>query len=297
MGFVCGAEQNVRLAEVRLAFAFRTRADGGVSGGALIRGRRKGSGYDARPVMRFRATFRLTAFLLLTLVVCVIWYLGTFFVSDRVRWRQRAFHSWAQGFVVISNMKVEIVGIPPEPPFFLVSNHLGYADIAVIRSVVSGVFVAKSEVRDWFLVGRIIRDMGMIFVDRNNRRDIVRAGAQIISKLDDGEGVIVFPEGTSTKGEHVLPFKSSFLQFAAERDVPVSYLSISYRTDLHSMPASKLVCWWDDTPFLVHLWRLFQLKELYAYLNFGEEPIRDPDRKKLASELHTKINEGFIPVE
>ena len=247
--------------------------------------------------MRFRATLRLIAFLLLTLVICAIWYLGAFVVSDRNRWRQRAFHCWAQGFVILSNMKIEVAGTPPVPPFFLVSNHLGYADIAAIRSVVSGVFVAKSEVRDWFLVGKVIRDMGMIFIDRNNRRDIVRAGEQIISKLNDGEGVIVFPEGTSTKGEHVLPFKSSFLQFAAERDIPVSYLSISYRTDLDSMPASKIVCWWDDTPFFVHLWRLFQLKEHYAYLSFGEEPIQNPDRKKLASELHAQVSKGFIPVK
>lgn len=142
----------------------------------------------------------------------------------------------------------------------------------------------------------MISNMGMVFIDRNNRRDIVRAGAEIISKLNHGEGMVIFPEGTSSKGEHVLPFKSSFLQFAAERDVPVSYLSISYQTNSDSMPPSKIVCWWDDTPFFAHLWRLFQLKEYYATLHFGEEPIRDHDRKKLASELHAKISKRFIPM-
>lgn len=246
--------------------------------------------------MRFRATLRLTAFLSLTFVVYIVWYLGAFLITDKVGWRQWAFHCWARGFVAISNMKIELVGTPPRPPFFLVSNHLGYADIAAIRSVASGVFVAKSEVRDWFLVGKMISNLGMIFIDRNNRRDIARAGAEIIGKLNDGEGVIIFPEGTSTKGEQVLPFKSSFLQFAAERDIPVSYLSISYRSDCDAMPASKTVCWWDDTPFFAHLWRLFQLKEYDAMLHFGEEPIRNADRKKLASELHAKISKGFIPV-
>jgi 1-acyl-sn-glycerol-3-phosphate acyltransferase len=60
----------------------------------------------------------------------------------------------------------------------------------------------------------------MIFIDRQNRRDIPRAGAEIISVLSDGEGVIVFPEGTTTKGDDVIAFNSSFLQFAAETDLP-----------------------------------------------------------------------------
>jgi 1-acyl-sn-glycerol-3-phosphate acyltransferase len=95
---------------------------------------------------------------------------------------------------------------------------------------VDGVFVAKAEVRDWFLAGRIVRDMGVVFIDRKNRRDIPRAGEEIIKRLNDGEGVIVFPEGTSTKGEDILPFNSSFLEFASKTDLPVSYASISYRT-------------------------------------------------------------------
>ena len=76
----------------------------------------------------------------------------------------------------------------------------------------------------------MVRDMGNIFIDRRNRRDIPRAGEEIIQKLSEGEGVIVFPEGTSTKGEDILPFNSSFFEFAARTDLPVSYVSISYRT-------------------------------------------------------------------
>ena len=58
--------------------------------------------------------------------------------------------------------------------------------------------------------------MGNIYIDRTNRRDIPRAGELVIEALNRGEGVIVFPEGTTTKGDEVLPFNSSFLQFAAQ---------------------------------------------------------------------------------
>lgn len=199
-------------------------------------------------------------------------------------------------FVMLSGMKIEVIGTPPQPPFFLVSNHLSYVDIAALRAVVTGVFVAKREIEDWFLAGRIVRDMGVVFIDRKKRRDIPRAGQQIIERLDSGEGVIVFPEGTSTKGEEVLPFNSSFFEFAAEADIPVSYVAVSYRTPLGEMPASEAVCWWDDTTFLAHMFRLFTVRTYTAVLNFGDQQILNPDRKKLAHELHDKVAESFVPV-
>jgi 1-acyl-sn-glycerol-3-phosphate acyltransferase len=193
-------------------------------------------------------------------------------------------------------MKVEVIGPVPHAPFFLVCNHLSYMDIPAIRAVVDGVFVAKADIRGWFVAGKIISDMGMIFIDRQNRRDIPRAGAKIISALSDGEGVIVFPEGTTTRGDDVLPFNSSFLQFAAETDLPVAYASLSYRTPDGELPASEGVCWWDDTPFLNHMLRMFSLREFTATLVFGDEPVLSPDRKRLAGELREKVRERFIPV-
>jgi 1-acyl-sn-glycerol-3-phosphate acyltransferase len=193
-------------------------------------------------------------------------------------------------------MEIEVIGEPPKPPFFLVTNHLSYVDIAALRATVEGVFVAKVEVRDWFLAGRIVSDMGVIFIDRKNRRDIPRAGEQIIERLNAGEGVIVFPEGTSTKGEDILPFNSSFLEFASKTDLPVSYASISYRTPAGSPPASMMICWWEDISFMAHLFRLFTLKSYTAILDFGDESVVNPDRKQLASELHRRVREKFIPV-
>ncbi len=243
-----------------------------------------------------RAAIRFTLFLIMTFGIYGVWFVGSFLIPNKHFWRQLIFRIWAQLFVKISGMKIEIIGEVPKPPFFLVSNHLGYVDIPALRAVVEGVFVAKSELDSWFLAGKIIRDMGMIFIDRKNRRDIPRAGRDIIKRLDEGEGVIVFPEGTSTKGEEVLPFNSSFLEFAARTDLPVSYCSISYKTPFGEMPASEAVCWWDDTVFINHIFRLFSVKEFTAIINFGETPIANPNRKALANELHAKIIEKFIPI-
>jgi 1-acyl-sn-glycerol-3-phosphate acyltransferase len=243
-----------------------------------------------------RAAIRLILFTASTLGLYAIWFVGRGLVSNKLWWRQVIFGAWTNSFVRISKMNVEVTGTPPSPPFFLVTNHLSYTDIAAIREVVVGVFVAKKEVESWFLAGRICRDIGTIFIDRRNRRDIPRAGEQIIERLEQGEGVVVFPEGTSTKGEEVLPFNSSFLEFAARGGTPVSYASITYRTPQGEPPASMVACWWDDISFFAHLWRLLKVREYTAVIIFGKEPILVPDRKLLASELRQRVAESFVPV-
>jgi len=243
-----------------------------------------------------RAALRFVLFIGSTFVLYSIWFVGAVFIPNKQMWRQWAFYNWARAFVKISGMRVEVVGVLPRPPFFLVCNHLSYTDVAAIRSVLEGVFVAKGEMESWFLAGRIVSDMGTIFINRQNRRDIPRAGAKIIERLESGEGVIVFPEGTSTKGETVLPFNSSFLEFAAQRDLPVSYASITYKTPNDSPKAVDTVCWWDEKSFGEHLWQLFQVREFIAVINFGSEPIQNPNRKELAKMLWTKVDESFVPV-
>lgn len=248
--------------------------------------------------MRFlRAVYRMIAFVVSTLAIYGAWFVANPFVRNKIAWRQRIFGMWTDSFVRVSKMNIEVRGTPPEPPFFLVCNHLSYSDIGALRKAAKGVFVAKSEVGTWFLAGRICRDMGTVFIDRSNRRDIPRAGDEIIERLDAGEGVIVFPEGTSTKGETVLPFNSSFLEFAAARGLGVHYASLTYTTPPGEMAASRAACWWEDIGFFAHLFRLFHVSSYKAILSFGGEPVKNDDRKALARELHDRVLSTFEPVE
>ena len=245
---------------------------------------------------QIRAILRFAAFTLASVGIYSSWWVTSFFIPNKTYWRQLAFGLWSRAFIRIAGVRLDVIGEPPQPPFFLAANHLGYADIPILRAAASGVFVAKHDLADWFLAGRMMRDMGMVFINRGNRRDIPRAESQIIDRLSGGEGIIVFPEGTSTKGEEVLPFRSSFFEFAAKSDVPVSYAAISYRTPDGEGPASEFICWWDDTPFLKHMLRMFSLPGYEATVVFGTEPIVRTDRKELAGELHRRVERSFIPV-
>lgn len=243
-----------------------------------------------------RATVRFILFVASTLGIYGLWFVAEPLATDRQRWRQTIFRAWALAFALISGMKIETSGAPPAAPFFLVSNHLSYTDVPALCAAAGGVFVAKGEIENWFLAGRICRDMGAIFIDRQNRRDIPRAGRLIIERLNAGEGVTVFPEGTSTRGETVLPFNSSFLEFAAKSDLPVSYAAIRYTTPTGEPSAANVVCWWEDISFGAHLFRLFQIPEFTAHISFGEERILKHDRKELAQTLRNKVAEKFVPV-
>lgn len=243
-----------------------------------------------------RAAFRFVLLLILTFGIYGIWLVLSPFIPNKVFWRQLIFELWSRGFVRIANCNIEVIGTPPKPPFFLVGNHLGYFDIPVVRSAAKGIYVAKHDIGEWLFLGRMIRNMGTIYVDRARKRDIPRAGEEVMDRLSEGEGVIIFPEGTSSKGDTVLPFNSSFLAFAAQSDVPVSYVSITYRTPHGEPPPSDAICWWDDTPFLTHILRLLSISRFTAILNFGAEPIVNPDRKQLASELRERVKDHFIPM-
>ncbi len=243
-----------------------------------------------------RASIRTVLFVIATILTYFIWWTVSFFVPNKVYWRQLGFRWWTTAFIRLAGARIEVIGKPPEPPFFLVSNHVSYVDIAALRATVDGVFVAKKEIEGWWFAGRMVRGMGNVFIDRQNRRDIPRAGKQILERLNNGEGVIVFPEGTSTKGEEVLPFNSSFFEFAANADIPVSYVTVGYRTPEGEMPPSQVVCWWDDTAFMTHMFRLFTVPTFTTILNFGPEPVLNQDRKVLAQELHDRIERSFVPI-
>src|SRR5262249_5586080 len=160
-----------------------------------------------------------------------------------------------------------------------------YVDVVVLASRLECLFVAKKEVESWPIIGVLSRSVGTVFIDRSNRRDLARVNSEIAQALEDGRGVILFAEGTSTKASSVLPFRTSLVEAAARRGFPVSYAAVSYRVLGEAPPASLSVCWWGNMTFGSHFVGLLGLKRIQATVSFGSHEIRADDRKTLADRL------------
>jgi 1-acyl-sn-glycerol-3-phosphate acyltransferase len=186
-------------------------------------------------------------------------------------------------------MRVRVEGAPPRAPGILVANHLGYVDVIALWTAAPGVFVAKSEVGGWPLVGALGRLFHTLFLDRGRKRDLVRAVAEMERLLASGRGVVFFAEGTSTRGDHVLPFKSSLFEAAVRAGAPVACAGLSYRTRAGARPAEHAVCWWGDMTFPDHVYGLLRLRGFDAELRFAAAPLAGRDRKDLARRAHAAV--------
>jgi 1-acyl-sn-glycerol-3-phosphate acyltransferase len=216
--------------------------------------------------------------------------------AQRLRWRRWIMRRWARAMCAAIAVQVEVEGELPPPGSFLVCNHLSYVDIAVIASVIETVFVSKAEVAGWPGVGVLARAGGTIFVERARKRQLGDVNRQIQATLARGDGVVVFPEGTSTKGESVLHFRPSLLAPAAEAGLSVRCASLSYRTAPGDPPPSLAVCWWGDAPFTPHVLALLKLERIDATLAFPPESVMDADRKALSEKLWSVVKSNFRPV-
>ncbi len=192
-------------------------------------------------------------------------------------------------------MQVHVKGQPPQSPFYLVSNHLSYIDVIAYFTQVHCIFVAKAELADWPVFGLLAKSANTVFINRNSKKDIPRVNALIEQVIHESDGVIVFPEGTSTKGDEVLPFKSPLLEYAAEKKFPVSYATIRYRTGPIDPPAHLAVCWWGNMTFGGHFLDLLKLSQIEATIAFGPTTVKGSDRKIIAQELWDLINKQFVP--
>ena len=167
-----------------------------------------------------------------------------------------------------------------------VSNHLTYLDILVYGAARPFLFVAKSEVRRWPLLGTLASLGGTIFVDRGRSLQVADATRQIEQALRSGIPVLLFPEGTSSDGSSVLPFRSPLFDPAIRAGASVTAAAVRYRA---ADATEDQVTYWGDMVFLPHLFRTLCVRGLAAEIGF-ESPCRFPDRKCAAREAWRQVH-------
>lgn len=186
-------------------------------------------------------------------------------------------------------------------PLLLVANHISWADILVLGSLGQLSFVAKSEVKTWPLFGTFAVLQNTIFIERDLKKKTGVQADAIASRLKQGDVLVLFAEGTSTDGNHILPFKSSLfgaakvaLQDAPDGHMLVQPVSIAY-TKLHGIAMGRyhrpVAGWPGNVALIKSLMGVMRAGAIDVEVTFGEPHIvtKSTNRKKLAGMVEAEI--------
>jgi len=248
----------------------------------------------------WRITYKLlgalavTALAVLPVVVAAVVTAGH--PKARARVGARASHVWARLLLPILAVRVQRTGRTPMNGSMVVSNHLSYLDILCLASCYPGLFLSKAEIAGWPAIGVLARAAGTLFVDRDQARDTGRVNGELAAWLRAGLRITWFPEGGTSCGVAVAPFKSSIFQAAFLANVPCFPATLGVATPGSIRPASQTVCWWSKEPFVGHFLRLLALPRIDVTIHFGEGMMPAGDRKVLAQALHERVSAAFVPV-
>jgi lyso-ornithine lipid O-acyltransferase len=202
----------------------------------------------------------------------------------------------------ILGLKVRRIGQPVNArPALFVSNHISYADIAVLGSLIAGSFVAKSEIAGWLFFGWLAKLQRSVFVDRQVR-STARQRDAIAERLAARDALILFPEATSGDGTFLLPFRSSLFSVVFghgnEQPIAVQPVSIAY-TRLDGLPIGRhlrpFFAWYGDMTLPPHLWRFLGLGTVEVMVEFHPPTTvaEWASRKELAQFCYDKVSGGL----
>jgi 1-acyl-sn-glycerol-3-phosphate acyltransferase len=211
------------------------------------------------------------------------------------RWPRTAPHNsrWARLGQRCLGITVRRVGELPSPGSLVVSNHYGYADVVTIGGLFPVVFAARHDMRRWPLFGALAASGGTIFINRQLKKAGARGVAQVAAALAVGATVLAFPEGTSTDGAELLPFRSGIFQAAVDARAPVVPAAVHY-LELDGTPIAAetldVVAWFRGESFIGHVLRLASHRSVLAEVRFGE-PLRPPhvNRRELAAAAEARV--------
>lgn len=202
---------------------------------------------------------------------------------------------------LILNIKVTVSGDEGQLErggYVIIANHVSYVDGIVLGSIFPILFVSKREVKKWPIVGQWNVLCGTIFINRQRKGLVGALIKELTRKLKQEANILLFPEGTSTNGEKMLPFQTVPLAAPLRSRSIIVPVTVTYKT-IDDQPVTSanrdLVFWHGDMEFVSHLWRLLALRgaEVLVTLQPKIECFRYPDtsagRKKLAEDCYNGV--------
>jgi 1-acyl-sn-glycerol-3-phosphate acyltransferase len=257
---------------------------------------------------RLRATRRGIAILALTLPCMLIQALCLMAPGRaKVAFPRFFWASFARNLGLEVRVVGELASKTSDRPVIFVSNHSSWVDIPVVGGVLPGSFVAKGDIAGWPIIRTIARLGRTVFVSRQ-RGSTARERDAMQAVLTRGDNLILFPEGTSSDGSRVLPFRSSFFALA-EGKVPegggdgaarlplIQPVSVVYDR-LNGLPAGRssrpVFAWYGDMDIASHFWRMTQHLDMRVtvLLHAPLDPASFPDRKSLSQAVWRTVADG-----
>lgn len=215
----------------------------------------------------------------------------------------RTFPHWYHKQVCrLLGIRIKLSGsLAPGQPVLLIANHVSWLDIPVLSAVAPLSFIAKQEVAGWPFVGWLAKLQRSVFVNRNSRATVADQAIEIAERLEKGETIVLFAEGTTGDGLRVLPFKSSLLGAALpsrlrqhRTDIAVQSLAICYPR-LCGLPIGRdtmpLIAWYGDMDVPGHAWGVLKAGPVDVTVAIGPPLPHDEigNRKAVARHAEAEV--------
>lgn len=250
----------------------------------------------------FVAALKIALFVLLSLLVVPVQMIVMLFTKGPGAYIVPYF--WQCSLKYIFRIRVHVVGKPvQDKQIIFVANHLSYLDVPALGSILKASFVARGDAASWPVFGFLCRLQQTAFISRS-REDARRATGTLETMISEKKSLIIFPEGTSTDGSGVLPFKSSlFSLFFQEKlkglfiqPVTIKLVQVNGH-DLHTQADRDLYAWHEGTDISLpaHLWRFAQSNGAVVRIYFHDVVTVNSlfDRKTLAKHCHETVSNGL----
>jgi 1-acyl-sn-glycerol-3-phosphate acyltransferase len=250
----------------------------------------------------FISFLKLSIFILWSFLIVIPLIINGFILS-----KSKKFHFtpglYHRVTCLIYGIKTQIKGIPNTSDHVVfVGNHLSYIDIPVIGSRLPATFIAKADVRKWPIFGLLSMLAQTIFIERS-REAAQKCITDIKTALKKNRSLILFPEGTSTQGVDVLPFKSSIFDLFLQQDLKEKLLIQPFTISVQSIDNKQITstrdldtyAWHGEMTMLPHLWAIGKSKGAKILLTFHKPRAAShyDNRKLFAKDCQQDVAEGL----
>jgi 1-acyl-sn-glycerol-3-phosphate acyltransferase len=236
---------------------------------------------------RLRRSLWLIAHLLFGALLCAFWLapLARLHPRTAAPRRARVVRGWMRALLRGLGVRVQHAGAIHPAPALVVANHISWLDIPCLFACTDGVFVAKSDVARWPLIGTLAAAIGTLFLARGQEAGVT--ADRMTWLLAQGERVVIFPEGTSTDGAGLGVFHARLFQAAIRAGTAVQAVAIHYP---HVHGSHPMVPFVGDDEFVQHLWRLLGEETIEAQIHFcAPLSAAGQERRALAAQSRHQI--------